>query len=141
MMKSKAKGFTLIEMMIVVVVIAILSSLAVPAYQRYVQQSRRAQAINAIQHVASLEEQYYFSHGTYTDNAANELGVISPTSEGDYDVSVVVAANPASFTITAQPAAAGKQLSDHECETFTLTNTGLQNATGSTGDQTNCWKH
>lgn len=141
MMKRKTTGFTLIEMMIVVAVIAILASLAVPSYQRYVQQSRRAEALNAVQRVAALEEQFYFARGAYTANAANEIGAISPTPGGDYTIAVAVVANPASFIVTATPAVGGKQVSDTECATFTLTNTGVQGATGSTGDQANCWKH
>lgn len=142
-MKRSIAGFTLVEMMIVVAVIAILASLAIPAYSRYVMQSRRAQALNAVQRVAALEEQFYFAHGAYTDNAGNQLGVITPTPDGgNYSITVVApAGTPATFTITARPVANQLQARDTECATFTLTNTGVQGATGSTGDQTSCWKH
>jgi len=139
-MKSKLAGFTLVEMMIVVAIVAILASLAVPSYQRYVRESRRAEALTSVQRVAALEEQFYFANGRYTDNAANELGGISPTPGGFYNVAVVLPAAPAvGFTVTAT--AIGTQAADHECETISLNNAATRDATGTMGDQTRCWRN
>ena len=60
------RGFTLIEVMIVVVIISILAAIAYPAYQSQLQQSRRIDAQTALLELAQYMERYYTTNGSYT---------------------------------------------------------------------------
>ncbi len=60
------RGFTLVEMMIAIGIIAILASIAYPSYVGSVKKSRRVEAQTALQQVATLEEQYFSETGSYT---------------------------------------------------------------------------
>lgn len=64
-MQSKSKGFTLIELMIVVTIIGILAAVAMPAYDRYIVKSARTQAKAALLNLAQMEERYYTNNAKY----------------------------------------------------------------------------
>lgn len=102
-------GFTLIEVVIVMLIIATLAGLAVPAYREYVLKARRSEARAAVMRIVNLEEHYLMDRGQYTVSLA-DLGLIGTTSiNGFYDLSVTcvpadcVTAGvvPAAFTVTA----------------------------------------
>ncbi len=76
-MKIK-KGFTLIEMMIVVAIISVLVTIVYPSYQNTVRQSRRADAQAALQGLAQAMERFYTTEGTYKGAAASGADTGSP---------------------------------------------------------------
>lgn len=135
MLKMKyamARGFTLIELMIVVVIIGILAGIAYPSYQRYTTQTRRSDAKIALTQAAAKQEKFFSDCNYYATTAATArfcgTGVgnadavlgISPTSpSGDYTLGIAAgninggcATFSCGFTITATPAASGKQVGD-----------------------------
>ena len=65
-MQKPAKGFTLMELMVVIVIVGILASVAVPLYVNYVKDSQRTEAKGAINAVIAAEQNYYQLNGTYT---------------------------------------------------------------------------
>jgi len=134
MMKTNLRGFTLLELMIVVTVIGVLTALAMPAYQKYVQRAKRSDAANALMSIAAAEEKYYFQNNKYGDNDA--LGLSDTSPEKYYSIAVAVGEddNGQSYTITAT--ATGAQASDTDCATFTLDNTGKR---GPSPDDNGCW--
>ncbi|MBE8168135.1 MAG: type IV pilin protein [Shewanella sp.] len=142
-MNIRAKGFTLIELMITVAIIGILASIAYPSYVDYVARAARSDALSALLEVANLEEQYYLDHRAYTDDM-KKLGFSASPFEVEnrlYNVSTVVV--NASFTVTAT--AKGAQATrDSDCLTITLTSIGVKGSANSAtpavqgGDA--CWK-
>ena len=150
-------GFTLLELMVVVVVATILVSLAVPSYMQQVRQSRRTEAKAAILDLAGREETYFATNGNaYTNTAAN-LGyaTFTPIGSGYYNIAVCVAtatgATPAcdpnanaptapSYYITATPVAGLSQANDASCTSFSVDSTGQQFSTG-TGVGSYCWQN
>lgn len=135
MNKYRANGFTLIELMIAVAIIAILSSLAVPAYQKYVQKSRRSDAINALTKAAAQEEKYYFQNNVYGDNAA--AAILTASAEGYYTITAATTNGGQGYTLTAVPT--GVQAGDADCQSFTLNNLGEQGS--APGNKATCWHH
>lgn len=136
---NKSRGFTLIELMIVVAVIGILAAVALPSYTRYVLKSHRSSAITAVLDVASREARYYTTNNTYT-NSLTALGYTSDpmpltdSSNHYYDLSVT-AVSSTGFTVRAAPA--GNQVND-TCGTFSYTDLGVKSI--SSGTLSDCWK-
>ena len=86
-MKQKDyKGFTLLEMLVVVLIIGILASIALPQYQMAVAKSRVTEAIIAMKNLSDAEEIYYMAQGTYTD-VLEALDVDIPAISNYYDYS------------------------------------------------------
>lgn len=94
-------GFTLIELMIVVVIVAILAAIAYPSYQRYVQQTREAEAQGQILELASALEAYRAKNFSYNGATA----ALAPELDANvhYQAVVNVGASNQSYTIVATP--------------------------------------
>jgi len=140
-MRIRAKGVTLIELMIVIVVVGILASIAVPSYRSYVLRSHRAEAKTALLALAAAQEKHYVVNNTYATNAQltaappTGLGLAATTERGWYSVTIANGANAAGFSATAT--ATGTQTADTDCATFTINQAGVRGATG--GNPTVCW--
>lgn len=130
-------GFSLIEMMIVVAIVAILATVGYPAYKGYVYKSYRADAKSLLLAAAARQEEYYLDNKTYTSDLSklgydtNADGEVL-TEHGAYAVTVD-AASATGYTLLAT--AEGNQTEDG-CGNFTLTNLGVKGFSGSGND---CW--
>lgn len=96
-MKPKHQGFTLVELMIVVVIVGILATIALPAYQDYVRKSRRADVLTKLLNSQLQQEKWRANNSKYAITAAS---VGSPSSDY-YNFFIVAATN--SYTIVAAP--------------------------------------
>jgi type IV pilus assembly protein PilE len=146
-----SSGFTLVELMITVVIVAILASIAIPAYNAQIRKSRRTEAKTALLDLAGREERFFNTNNAYTNVPAN-LGytALTPTltnlvvGNGYYTVTVnvpsVAPAPAAPYSIDAAPV--GDQANDLQCATFTVVSTGQQIATSTidASASTDCWK-
>jgi type IV pilus assembly protein PilE len=146
MNRSRARGFTLIELMVVVAVLGILAAIAIPSYTQYITRSNRAGAQQVLLEVAGDLERRFTTNGCYNRTTVADCrgqtgsdAAISRTRaplEGTqrYTISVAYANSGQSFTLTATP-----NFSDGECGNFTLTQTGAKGISG-TGSLANCWR-
>lgn len=132
--KKQMGGFTLIEMMIVVAIIAIISAVAYPSYQESVRKTNRADAMDTILSTAHRLERCYTSFGSY-NNAGCTVPATVTSTKGYYEIEVDTDAS--TYTLTAEPVAGTPQEKDTKCTSFVLTNTGKKTATGSASDK--CW--
>ena len=99
-MKSMQKGFTLIELMIVVAIIAILAAIAIPAYQNYLIRTQVTEGVTLMDGAKVAITEYYANHGTYPPN--NTSAGLAPAASilGKYVTSVTVANAGTAGTIT-----------------------------------------
>lgn len=145
---SQAAGFTLIELMITVAIIAILTVIAYPSYRQYVLKSHRVDAKTALLDLAARQERYFTLQNNYTSSPA-ALGYgaaafpisIQTGSQSYYTLNVTLLSNAASApSYTAAAAPTTLQQAD-ACGTYTINQLGVQDntglATGTTSAQ--CW--
>ncbi|GIU09890.1 type IV minor pilin protein PilE [Shewanella sp. c952] len=126
------KGFTLIELMIVVAVIGILSAIAYPSYIDYVAKGVRAEALTVLTDAANRQEQFYLDNRSYSSNMASLGYAINPfvTESGYYSVAATITGT-GSFTLKAT-AQGGQASRDSACKVIEITETGAKSPTG-------CW--
>jgi type IV pilus assembly protein PilE len=139
---SRGLGFTLIELMIVVAVIAFLAAVALPSYQSSVRKARRADARSGLVTTAQLMERYSTEHGgagystaTLSDTAGPTV-VAKPESDNGYYLLSIANLTAGTFTLSAAPQ--GGQASD-DCGTFTLDERGVRGVTNTTRTAADCW--
>tara|TARA_Y100001956_G_scaffold82748_1_gene105359 strand:- start:5854 stop:6270 length:417 start_codon:yes stop_codon:yes gene_type:complete len=137
MKSNHIKGFTLLEMLIVVAIAGILASVAYPQYTEYVKRAARSDAMVLLLDAANKQEQYYADNRSYADDLSL-INVPSASENGYFTITVEVPDTGTSFKITAT-AASGAVAGDTACSTFTITDTGVKGSTG-ISDTDDCWE-
>jgi type IV pilus assembly protein PilE len=151
-MKSRNKGFTLVELMVTVAVVAIIAAVALPSYRQYIRRANRVDATGALLRLAGNQERFYLQNNTYA--AEDLMGTAPPgglgiesTERGFYDLAMAPAAGgyTSGFTATATVASGGDQADDADCASFTVDETGRRSAADSGGTTSpeitdRCWR-
>ncbi len=133
-MRIRSRGFSLVELMVVVVILGILLAIAVPSYGDYMRKAARAQAKSTALDMAQMQERYFTNNATYLAVASGIVALPSgwqnysgqDYASRKYDVTVVAGATGSiatSYTITAAPA---NGFSDATCGTMTLDSRGVK---------------
>lgn len=133
----RQKGYTLVELMVVVIIVAILGMIGVPSYRAYMIRSQRTEAKDALVRLASNQEKFYLQNMTYTADL-NELGfdgVTGLTDTGLYELAVN--ANQTTWSATAVPSAGAGMAADDECQLFGIDETGER--TADPDPNSRCW--
>jgi type IV pilus assembly protein PilE len=135
-----ARGFTLIELMIVVAIIGILAAIAYPGYQSHMVKTYRSSAKACLSEAAQYLERYYTTNLSYTGADIAGANALACQSEGRLNTRYTITLNvltARTYTLTATPI--GAQLTrDTLCGTLTLSENGTRTEAG-TGDVAACW--
>ena len=141
----KKRGFTLIEVMVVVAILGILSAIALPSYRSYLAKAKRADARTQLLLAAQFMQRFYAANDQYKfDRAGNNITTEMPAnlqqSPADSTAVYTLTITPTTttFLLTMTPVAGGVMAADG-CGNYTLTNTGVKGVTG-TLSRDECWR-
>jgi type IV pilus assembly protein PilE len=142
----KEKGFSLMELMIVVAIVGILAAIAYPSYQNYVLRTGRSDGQAKMMEIIQAQERFYSQNQTYTTNlGAGGLayGVAAnasvPSAEGRYTIQAAACANSTiARCVILTATRVGPQLQDNECGNLTIDSRGTKGKSG-TGTVATCW--
>lgn len=141
---AREVGFSLIELLAVVTIIAILGLIAIPSYREYTIRAHRTEGKAALLRLATNQERFYLQNHRYSDTVDGSLGFATPKSEnGVYAITLATMNGwTQDYTATATPVAGGgangvDQTLDAKCTSFSLTSAGAKTATGSQPET--CW--
>ncbi len=139
-MDKRVSGFTIVELMVTVTIVAILLAVAIPSYRGFTLRSTRVAATSELARIAQIQERFFFDNRAFGDLsdlgfAADTIGVDesgNPVAAGAgvYDLSIVLPNPPQTYT--AQAVATNNQTNDAGCLTLTIVSTGLLTPT-------DCW--
>jgi len=139
--RSNQRGFTLIEMMIVVAIVGILAAVALPSYRNHIIRAARVQAQTELLELAGLQEKIFLNSNNYAftvtaaynGTAAGGLGRTSgQTNDGRYNLSLDITVPSQTFVLAATPAAGGTQVGDG---TISISESGKRTCNPTCGPQ------
>jgi type IV pilus assembly protein PilE len=126
--RKHQQGFTLIELMITVAIVAILAAIAYPSYTNYVKRGYRSEGIALLNDATAKMERFYAQNNTYFGATLAKLGYADPmmSTNGKYKLTIP---NPTATTYSVQVAPQGSQATD-TCGTLSVSQDGTKLATG-----------
>ena len=137
-------GFSLIELLIVVVIFSIIMTLSVGGYRQSVLRTNRSDATSALLRIAAAQERHYLDNNQYAASLA-ELGIPGTSERGYYQLTIQARDPVTGYQAAARVDADTRQRADHECRAFTIDQSGLRGAR-SAGDLSpaaateRCWR-
>ena len=137
---ATSRGFSLLELLIVVVLAAIIMSLGIPSYREYSMRANRADATSALLRIGTAQERFFLAEDSYTTDLA-EVGFGGGTTDREFynlDIQPAAGGIAAGYTVTATAAAGQGQDQDTECVELSIDESGRRGS--NPGDPDICWR-
>jgi type IV pilus assembly protein PilE len=138
-----ARGVTLLEILVVLLVVGVIAALALPSYRQYLVRVNRTEATTTLYALAAAEERHFLRHGQYTTDITSGaplgLGFAAASSARRYIFTVAVADDGQTFIASATPTSEGGQDGDGACLVFSLDHRGRRAVSGSR-ETPFCWR-
>lgn len=115
-------GFTLIELMLTIIIVAVLAAVALPAYQSQMIKGRRSDAVNALSAVQQAQERLRANQPSYSESLS-DLGVSANSQGGHYAIELTKVTS-SGYVATATPKSGSPQAHDKSCVQMALTMAG-----------------
>jgi type IV pilus assembly protein PilE len=146
--RAFARAFSVVELMVALVVVAVLLSLAVPSYLTHVLRAQRSEARAALLNVQAAQERFFVQHNHYASELSlappGGLGLASQTDGGLYILALDAASpsEPDGFRVTARPRPGTRQAQDERCVELSIDHLGKRSALDAhAADRTaECWR-
>lgn len=138
---NRHRGFSLMELMIVVAILGIVAVFAIPSYTDYVQRAQRSDAQITLVRLAQQQERFHSINNTYATTLTQLVGSATLSSdEGFYSIalsnpSCTSGAYTGCFVVSATPQ--GTQAGDTDCTLLSINQSGIRSASGAA--PTECW--
>lgn len=129
------RGFSLIELLVVITILGLLAAIAVPAYSSYRQRANRAEARTTLLEAAQIAERHFVRNNSY-------IGADVPDTSPHrlYRIDFVPDGVPIGSAFTLTATAQGSQGGDRDCTTFSITSTGAKTGKNHLGvENPSCW--
>jgi type IV pilus assembly protein PilE len=146
---NTARGITLIELLVALVIVALLSVVAWPGYGAIVQRAQRNDARLALLRIQQLQETHYATHLRYAAQLGEApdgetLATSARSQLGHYQLSLTATDDGQGFTATARASPDGRQRRDHDCQQLSIDQIGRQRSANAEGnwsesDPHRCW--
>lgn len=146
-MRPAFRGFTAIEILTALVVIAVLAAIAIPMWRTHLLRVRRAEARDALTNLQAAQDRYFGRRARYanaaelTTRAPDGLGLSSSSAQGLYAITLETTADGLGFLATARAIPQAGQDGDDRCAVFTIDHVGQMSAADSSGADrsADCW--
>lgn len=137
---TRQTGFSLIELMITVAVVAILASIATPMYQDQVRKTRRADGFACLMEATQRQESYFYTNNTYTTLPADISLNATCGVDGYYTLSFAAGiSGDIATSYLATATRASLQVADTKCGDLTISSEGVKGNANATLPATSCW--
>ena len=138
---QRNRGFTLIELMVVLAIVGVLASLALPSFQSQIRKARRIDAQTSLQRIQLEQVRWRSHHDTYALNL-NDLGLTSSSGQAYFQLSISEATSDG---FSAMASALGDQANDTDCQRMQLrllntATVSLTSGNAAQNDAPRCWK-
>lgn len=152
MSAARARGFSLVELLVTLAILAIVSSYAVSSYRQYVRRAHRVDATATLLRLSAAQEKYYAQNGRYADNdelsTAPPAGLGIPGTEHGYyllDIALDEGGAAQGYRASATVDTSAAQADDADCWSFSINQQSARTAHTRSGDSSReitqrCWR-